>query len=257
MEKQIVAFDIGDKRIGVAYSDPFCEYAMPGETYWRKGNFAEDVKNVAKIAEERGAGCIVCGIPYNTDGSDSVQTEKTRRFIQALGKATAIPIVTEDERFTTLEARRVLVEGGVRREKRKNSVDSIAASYILEGYLAKLKKEKTQMSMKEESNDYEEEGNIVELVDDDGETIRMQHIGTLEYRGEWYCCFVPVEEGEEESDEAEVVIYHLVGGEEDERLEPIEDENLLDEVFAEFCNQYEDGEDWEEAAELDGDPEEE
>lgn len=142
MEKRIAAFDIGDKRIGVAFSDPFNEYAMPGETYFRTGKFDEDVKAIARIAEERGAGTIVCGLPVNFDGTDSVQTAKTARFIQALRQSTSLPVYTEDERFTTMEATRVLIEGGVRREKRKKSVDSIAAAYILEGYLSKIKKEK-------------------------------------------------------------------------------------------------------------------
>ena len=52
MEKRIAAFDIGDKRIGVAFSDPFNEYAMPGDTYWRTGKFTEDVKAIARIAEK-------------------------------------------------------------------------------------------------------------------------------------------------------------------------------------------------------------
>lgn len=144
MEKRIAAFDIGDKRIGVAFSDPFNEYAMPGETYWRTGKFLDDVKAVVRIAEERGVGTIVCGLPVNFDGTDSVQTQKTARFIEAMRENTTLPIVTEDERFTTMEATRVLIQGGVRREKRKNSVDSIAAAYILDGYLAKMKKEKKQ-----------------------------------------------------------------------------------------------------------------
>ena len=86
----------------------------------------------------------MCGLPVNFDGTDSVQTQKTARFIEAMRENTPLPIVTEDERFTTMEATRVLIQGGVRREKRKNSVDSIAAAYILDGYLAKMKKEKKQ-----------------------------------------------------------------------------------------------------------------
>ena len=91
MEQLIVAFDIGDKRIGVAWSDPFLQYAIPSETYFRTGNFLEDVKAVARIASERGAGKIVCGLPLNADGTESVQTEKTRRFVSALEKETALP----------------------------------------------------------------------------------------------------------------------------------------------------------------------
>lgn len=137
--KRIVAFDIGGKRIGVAVSDPFNEFALPSETYWRRGKLEEDVQAVIEIARQKDAGTIVCGLPVNFDGSESIQTERTRRFIEAMRERTAIPIVTEDERFTTIQAEQVLIAGGVRREKRKNSVDSIAASYILEGYLSRLK----------------------------------------------------------------------------------------------------------------------
>ena len=111
------------------------------------------------------------------------------------------------------------------------------------------------MNMKEENNDYEGEDNIVELVDEDGNTLRYEHVGTIEYKGEWYCFFTPEQTEEREDDEEgdEVAVFHLVGDEDDERLETIEDDELLDEVFAEFCNQYDYAEDAEEAAMLDTD----
>ena len=90
--------------------------------------------------KEKDAGLIVCGLPLNFDGTESVQTEKTRRFVELLKSKTDVPVVFEDERFTTMEAERVLIAGGVRRENRKQSIDSIAASYILEGYLNKKQK---------------------------------------------------------------------------------------------------------------------
>ncbi len=137
--ERYVAFDIGDKRIGVAISDPFNTYALPSETYFRKG-FNEDVAAVAAIAKQKGATVIVCGLPVNFDGSDAVQTAKTQRFIDALKTATAIPVVCEDERFTTKMAHEVLISEGMRREKRKNYVDALAAANILDGYLAGLSK---------------------------------------------------------------------------------------------------------------------
>ena len=140
MEKRIIAFDIGDKRIGVAASDPFNTYALPGTTYFRTRNADADAQALAEIVREKDAGLIVCGLPLNFDGTESVQTEKTRRFVKLLKSKTPVPIVYEDERFTTMEAERVLIAGGVRRENRKRSVDSIAASYILEGYLNKKQK---------------------------------------------------------------------------------------------------------------------
>ncbi len=136
-----ICFDIGDKRIGVAVSDPFGEMALPLETYYRK-NFNKDLEYLAHLAESRYAEVIVCGLPLNFDGSRSEQTEKTESFIQELKKKTNIPIVTEDERFTTLEARRILIEGDVKRQDRKAVIDKIAASYILETYLLKLKNKK-------------------------------------------------------------------------------------------------------------------
>jgi len=137
--ERYVAFDIGDKRIGVAVSDPFNTYALPSETYFRKG-FKEDVAAIAGIAKSKGATTIICGLPVNFDGSEAVQTAKTRRFIDALKAETAIPVVCEDERFTTQMAHEVLISEGMRREKRKQHVDALAAANILDGYLSKLKK---------------------------------------------------------------------------------------------------------------------
>lgn len=133
-----IAFDIGDKRVGVAVSDPFDEMALPLETYWRKG-FAKDVEYLSKLAESKYAQVIVCGLPVNFDGSVCEQTEKTRDFIEQLKKATKIPVVCQDERFTTKEARRLLLEADMNRSKRKDVIDKIAASYILEDYLRKIK----------------------------------------------------------------------------------------------------------------------
>lgn len=137
--ERYVAFDIGDKRIGVAVSDPFNTYALPSQTYFRKG-FKEDVKALAEIAVQKGATVIVCGLPVNFDGTPSLQTEKTQKFIDALKEVTQIPVVCEDERFTTVMAHQTLIDEGMRREKRKNYVDALAAANILDGYLQKINK---------------------------------------------------------------------------------------------------------------------
>lgn len=137
--ERYVAFDIGDKRIGVAVSDPFNTYALPSFTYHRKA-FKEDVAEIARIAKEKGATVIVCGLPVNFDGSEALQTQKTERFIAALKEATALPVVCEDERFTTVMAHETLISEGMRREKRKSYVDALAAANILDGYLQKINK---------------------------------------------------------------------------------------------------------------------
>lgn len=133
-----IAFDIGDKRIGIAVSDPFMQMALPFETYYRK-NFKKDIEYLVSVANKRNATVIVCGLPVNFDGSPSEQTQKTQSFIAELKLHTNIPIVTEDERFTTLEARRLLLEADMSRGDRKAVIDKVAASYILEGYMNKLK----------------------------------------------------------------------------------------------------------------------
>lgn len=253
MEKRVIAFDIGDRRIGVAVSDPFNEYAMPCETYFRTHSFRADVAAIAKIAEEKGVGRIVCGLPVHADGEESEQTQKTRSFIDALAKATNIPVETADERFTTLQARETQMLGGVKRENRKKTVDSIAASYILESYLTreKIKKQNEVNNMNEEIKDElydDEEERIIELEDEDGKVERFLHIATIEYKGDKYCFFQKAEP-ETEEEEDEVVMFRL--DEESEMLLALEDEQLMDEVFAEFCHQYEDFEDADEAASLD------
>ncbi len=135
---RIIAFDIGDKRIGVAVSDPFNEMALPVETYWRK-SLTKDIDYLIMLAKSRYAETIVCGLPLNFDGKECEQTEKTRFFIEELKKKTDIKVVTQDERFSTKEARRLLLEADMRREKRKDVIDKIAASYILEDYLKRSK----------------------------------------------------------------------------------------------------------------------
>ena len=137
--ERYVAFDVGDKRIGVAISDPFNTYALPSETYFRKG-FKEDVSALVKIAQDKGATVIVCGLPVNFDGTAALQTEKTQRFIDALKAETRIPVVCEDERFTNKMAHETLISEGMRREKRKNYVDALAAANILDGYLKRINK---------------------------------------------------------------------------------------------------------------------
>ena len=155
MDKRILALDIGDRRIGIAISDPFNSYAMPVETYWRTHNFIADVQAMAKVAKERDVGAIVCGLPVHADGTESVQTEKTQKFIEALRESTNLPVFCEDERFTSMQAHATLHEEGFKAKKHKKNVDSIAASYILESYLARKNREERNKNFKGEE-DYEQ-----------------------------------------------------------------------------------------------------
>lgn len=135
--KKYIAFDIGDKRIGIAVSDPFGSMALPLQTYHRK-NLAEDVKYLVTLAKQREADVIVCGLPLNFDGSQSEQTLKTANFIDQLKNSTDIFVDTQDERFSTMQAHRVLISEDMRRDKRKQVVDAVAATFILEDYMRKI-----------------------------------------------------------------------------------------------------------------------
>ena len=93
------------------------------------------------------------------------------------------------------------------------------------------------MEKKDLTDDEEYDDNILELEDDEGNVEKYLHVGTIEYKGEWYCFFQKAEP-ETEEEEDEVVMFLLKGEGDEQELLPLEDETLMDEVFAEFCNQY-------------------
>ena len=133
---RVLALDIGDVRIGLAISDPLGITANPLETYVRKKDDEEaDCAYIAALAKERGVGQFVLGLPINMDGTEGVRVEKTRAFAECLAAHSDIPIAYQDERLTTVTAERVLIEQGVRREKRKDVIDKVAATIILRCYL--------------------------------------------------------------------------------------------------------------------------
>ena len=136
-----MCLDIGDKRIGVAVSDPFNTYSLPVETYNRK-NLKTDLMKIESYVKEKGATALVCGMPVNFDGTPSIQTKKAEFFIERLKEILDVQIFTVDERCTTCEAEDVLIEQGKSREERKKFVDSLAAASILQGFLNDKKKGK-------------------------------------------------------------------------------------------------------------------
>ena len=130
-----MALDVGDVRIGVAVSDLMGIIANPLETYTRKGILAQDAQYVADLAKRHEVELFVSGLPLGLNGQENEQTAKTRQFVEALQNCSDIPVKFMDERFTTLSAERVLIEGNVRRENRKKVIDKVAATIILQNYL--------------------------------------------------------------------------------------------------------------------------
>ena len=133
---KIISLDIGTVRIGIATSDIMEIIASAYEVYRRK-NLNEDVKYIASLVSKLDAGEIVIGLPLKLDGSEGQSVEMAREFGEKLAELVAVPIVYQDERLSTVSAERILIESGVRREKRKDKIDSIAATIILQTYLDK------------------------------------------------------------------------------------------------------------------------
>ncbi len=136
-----MCLDIGDKRIGVAVSDPFNSYALPVETIFRQ-NLKKDLDRVEQLIKIKYATHLVCGMPVNFDGTASVQTGKAKYFIQKLQERLNITVIEVDERCTTCEAEEILISQGKSRKERKQFVDSLAATTILESYLREIKNKK-------------------------------------------------------------------------------------------------------------------
>lgn len=132
---RILAFDIGEKRIGVAVSDPLGITAQGIETYHRTDDLEQDVAHLIKLANGYKPVKIVFGLPRNMDGSYGFQAQITREFADAVLAKWDGDHAFQDERLTTASARRVLIEADVSREKRKQVIDKVAAVVILQGYL--------------------------------------------------------------------------------------------------------------------------
>jgi putative Holliday junction resolvase len=132
---RILALDIGEKRIGVAVSDPLGITAQGVETYHRSDETEKDVDYLIRLAEGYKPVKIVFGMPRNMDGSYGMQAQATRGFAEALLAKWSGDYAYQDERLTTASARRVLIEADMRRDKRKQVIDKVAAVMILQGYL--------------------------------------------------------------------------------------------------------------------------
>ena len=131
---RIMAIDYGDARTGVALSDP--TGFLAGQTFLIKRRKQEVVlEELAALVQRQGAQELVMGYPRNMDGTLGPRAEKYAAFARRLEEATGLPVALWDERRTTVDAHRILGEQGVRAKNRKDKIDSVAATLILEGYL--------------------------------------------------------------------------------------------------------------------------
>jgi len=129
-----MGLDVGDRTIGVAVSDE-TETLASGLPTLRRAGLRRDLQTLSDLARDREVATVVVGLPRSLNGSEGPQAQKVRAFVAALSGAVKVPIVTWDERFTTVAAEHALIEGGVSRERRKGLVDKVAAVLILQNYL--------------------------------------------------------------------------------------------------------------------------
>jgi len=134
---RILAIDHGSKRIGIAVSDELKLIAQPLE-YIPAEPFAEFLQRLKDLVRDKQVELILVGMPRNMDGSYGPAALKVQAFVAALKGALTIRIETQDERLTSAQANRVLIQGGVRRAKRKEKVDQMAAAILLQSYLDSL-----------------------------------------------------------------------------------------------------------------------
>ena len=131
---RILGIDYGDARIGLALSDESETLASPLGTY-KSQSMRKDIDYIAGLAKEKGVGRIVVGLPINMDGSMGERANKTKAFGDTLSRVSGIEVRYKDERLTTVSAERSLIECSVRREKRKEVIDTVSAQIILQSYL--------------------------------------------------------------------------------------------------------------------------
>ena len=136
---RILALDHGTKRIGVAVSDELQMIAQPLE-FIPAEPFAKFLARLKEILRDKQVELILIGMPRNMDGSYGPAALKVQEFVAALHDAVTVPIQTWDERLTSAQAQRFLIQGGVRRKERKEKVDKTAAAILLQSYLDSLAK---------------------------------------------------------------------------------------------------------------------
>jgi len=132
-KKRVLALDVGERRIGVAVSDPLGYTAQGVETIFTKGQ-ENDIRRIRELAEKYETRRLVVGLPRNMNGTIGPQAERIMEFSKAL-ESEGFEVRHQDERMTTMMARRVLLEGEVRLKKRREVVDKLAATYILQSFL--------------------------------------------------------------------------------------------------------------------------
>ncbi len=135
---RLLGLDVGTKTVGLALSDVTRSIATPYETI-RRTKFTADAKQIAAIAAKEGVGGLVIGMPFNLDGSEGPRAQSTRAFARNLAGHVDLPMAFWDERLSTAAVERHLIEADASRKRRAEVIDRMAAAYILQGALDRLR----------------------------------------------------------------------------------------------------------------------
>jgi putative Holliday junction resolvase len=141
--KRILGIDFGERRIGLALSDPLGIIAQPFLTFDTQKD-GDIFKKIEELIEEKGIEEIVLGMPRNMDGTIGEKGKVVQEFSQMLSSRVKIPIIFRDERLSSVESLRVLRDAGAKLHKYKKSVDKLSAALILQGYLNSLKRKEDE-----------------------------------------------------------------------------------------------------------------
>jgi putative Holliday junction resolvase len=138
-DARLLGLDVGTKTIGLALSDVTRSVATPFDTI-RRSRFTADARTIREVVEKNQVGALVIGLPLNLDGSEGPRAQSTRAFARNLAAHVEVPMVFWDERLSTAAVERHLIEADVSRKRRAEVVDRMAAAYILQGALERLRR---------------------------------------------------------------------------------------------------------------------
>ena len=135
---RLLGLDLGEKTIGLALSDTMLTIATPTETL-KRGKFSVDAARLDEIIARQNVGGLVVGLPLNMDGSDGPSAQSARAFARNFAARSPLPILMWDERLSTAAVTRTLIDADASRKRRAEVVDKMAAGYILQGALDRLR----------------------------------------------------------------------------------------------------------------------
>lgn len=233
MNERIIALDVGDRRIGIAVSDPLGITAQPIETYTRVG-YGPDSRHIAELAKQYETDQILCGLPRNMDGTQGFQADKVRQFAAQL-EALGLTVFYYDERMTTLLAEDALLEADMRRADRKKKVDMLAAVIILQSYLD-ARAAQAAADTSQEADEPEDDG-ILEMVDEDGTAIRFYLTARIRYAHEDYVLLTCAQDAGDIAQDESFIMRCITDDAGNPCYQSLEDEALIEAVYEAYLSE--------------------